>query len=165
MGGNLQLPVAFNKQLTRAMLVASVQPVVAQKERARADFAKRLNEALDEHVDAAAGRQRRAWVATRFGVSVEAARKWLVGESTPDTARLSEIATELGVNVDWLLTGRQPKRQGDARPARASISPEAAALIREIDTRARTGALAKDDVALLRGMLSKLSKPPARKPK
>lgn len=81
--------------------------MVVDKRSARMGFARRLGEAL-----ASAGvpdnQARRGWVSRKFGVSVESARKWLVGESMPDTARIEGIAGELGVSAHWLLMGGEP---------------------------------------------------------
>ena len=67
-------------------------------------FADRLDKALD-HARTPKGRARRGAVAKKFGVSTESVRKWLTGDSIPDTKRIPEIAKKLGVNGNWLLTG------------------------------------------------------------
>lgn len=68
------------------------------------EFSKRLIAALD-HARVPAGRGRRTSMAKMFGVSTESVRKWLMGESMPETKRLPEIAKRLGVNANWLLSG------------------------------------------------------------
>lgn len=68
------------------------------------EFSKRLIAALD-HARVPAGRGRRTAMAKMFGVSTESVRKWLMGESMPETKRLPEIAKRLGVNANWLLSG------------------------------------------------------------
>ena len=88
-----QLIVAFNH--------CRLQPMVTE---IRMSFANRLDLALD-HAGIVGGRQRKKAVATMFGVSREAVRKWLEGESLPDTKRIIEIARRLGVSAEWLLTG------------------------------------------------------------
>ena len=60
------------------------------------------------------GRGRLACVAKMFEVSREASRKWLSGESIPDTKRISDIARLTGVRGEWLLTGQGPMRYGES---------------------------------------------------
>lgn len=75
------------------------------------DFAKRLNQAC-----IAAGIQQsvlRRTFADQFGVSRESARKWLVGDSLPETKRISSLAKFLGVRGEWLLTGIGPMHDSD----------------------------------------------------
>lgn len=81
--------------------------MVVQVGKSKVSFARRLNAAMDACVKVPKGRQRRSWVAKRYGVSIESARKWLVGESIPRTSLLSTIAKDIGANMDSLLTGRQ----------------------------------------------------------
>jgi transcriptional regulator with XRE-family HTH domain len=73
------------------------------------EFSKRLDSALT-YAGIPADRHRRAIVSKLFGVSREAVRKWLAGESIPDTKRISDIAREMGVRGEWLLTGQGPMR-------------------------------------------------------
>ena len=75
----------------------------------RQAFAARLNEALDD-AQVVSGWGRRAAVARMFGVSGEAARKWLEGEARPSNSRIPLIAQRLDVHGEWLLTGQGPKR-------------------------------------------------------
>jgi len=79
-------------------------------------FSHRLNEALDDAnvPDKYAGRQ--VAVGKMFGVTQKGARKWLEGEGMPSFDKAIEIATRLGVYVEWLWSGRGPKRLGDASP-------------------------------------------------
>jgi transcriptional regulator with XRE-family HTH domain len=44
------------------------------------------------------------------GVSGEAARKWLSGESIPAMSHVSVLAAHFSVRADWLLTGAGPKQ-------------------------------------------------------
>ena len=78
-----------------------------------ADTGKRTKDALAKRLGEAFtlagvpdGRGRRSAIAKRYGVSVETARKWLVGESVPETWRFAIFAKDAGVSADWLLTGR-----------------------------------------------------------
>jgi phage repressor protein C with HTH and peptisase S24 domain len=66
-------------------------------------FAQRLNQACDAAGIGAVGR--RSTFAAEFGVSRESVRKWLVGDSIPETKRISALANFLGVRGEWLLTG------------------------------------------------------------
>lgn len=75
-------------------------------------FSDRMNIALDMSGFPAKGKGRQGSVAKMFGVSQQAARKWLEGESIPDTKRISEIAKKLKVSGEWLITGGgSPKDQ------------------------------------------------------
>ena len=80
------------------------------------EFSRRLNKALDLAGIPPKGRGRQVAVAKMFGVSQKGARKWLEGESIPDTKRLPEIARRLNVRGEWLLTGQGPMRvtEGEA---------------------------------------------------
>lgn len=73
-------------------------------------FSQRLHRALDyAHIPKKRGRP--AAVAKLFGVSREAARKWLDAESIPDTKRIPQIARRLQVRAEWLLSGVGPMEQ------------------------------------------------------
>lgn len=71
------------------------------------DFSKRLNQAAEEYGDPLRGR--RAKIARRVGVSGQAVRKWLNGESIPSMWHLSELSAFYRVSAQWLLTGTGPK--------------------------------------------------------
>lgn len=77
-------------------------------------FARRLNEALSWK-NYLVGRGRRARLAKKMGVTGEAARKWLAGESIPAIERGGELALLLHVDVDALLTGRNWESQRQSR--------------------------------------------------
>ena len=59
-----------------------------------------------------------AVVARIFNVSGETARKWLSGQSIPDTKRLPEIAKRLKVSALWLLSGQGPMKMIDSYKTR-----------------------------------------------
>lgn len=75
-------------------------------------FSDRLNEAL-LRAGIPDDRSRRSRMAAMFQVSTESVRKWLEGDSIPDTKRLPEIAKTLGVFGEWLLTGQGPMHPAD----------------------------------------------------
>lgn len=64
-----------------------------------------------------------------FGVSGPGARKWLKGEAIPNTKRIAEMADRLGVNGEWLLTGKgempatHDRYDTDHRAGRAPSAP------------------------------------------
>lgn len=89
-----------------------MQPMVVSPEKNKRDFAERLDAAL-RHANIPADRQRLGRLATMFGVSREAARKWLAAESMPDTKRIPDIARLLGVRAEWLLLGQPPMTERD----------------------------------------------------
>lgn len=70
-------------------------------------FEDRLREAMKRaHIPTYRGAP--VELARMFGVSREAARRWLSGESRPTNERLEEIAVALDVRYEWLATGRGP---------------------------------------------------------
>lgn len=73
-------------------------------------FSARLNEICDEIGVPPKGKARQKDVAKRFGVSQNAARKWLEGEGFPKIETGLEMARMANVQFDWLMTGRPPKR-------------------------------------------------------
>lgn len=75
------------------------------------DFARRLNDAIDESPFGipAKGDGRSSAVGKLFGVSQRAAWKWLAGEGYPQLGRAISIAKRLKISVEWLLTGQGDK--------------------------------------------------------
>lgn len=69
--------------------------MVSTKDKAREQFAEWFGRALDE-AGVIKGRGRPQAVAKRYKVSVPAARKWLLGTSVPDSARMLTIVQDLG---------------------------------------------------------------------
>lgn len=80
-------------------------------------------------------RTRQSQVAEWFGMSPNAALKWFHGTGWPAIETAVGLANRLGVCVDWLLTGRGPKRPGDP------ISDERylASIVNTIDALHRNG--------------------------
>lgn len=109
MRAKIQPKVATGQQLIRVLDRSTLQPMVVRTGTSKADFARRLVEAIADSGRAPTDRSRwRSWLAKTYGVSVETARKWLVGEAIPETERLATIALDLNTeSVDYLLTGRR----------------------------------------------------------
>lgn len=77
-------------------------------------FADRLAEVCVD-LGLPAGRGLYTSFARMFGVTPNAARKWLNGTGMPELARVVAIAARARVNVSWLLQGYGPKRAGSER--------------------------------------------------
>ncbi len=85
-------------------------------ENEKLEFSKRLNEALDglgvppKHQ----GRQQALvdLLKPDLDVSQKGARKWLEGEGFPGMENAVILAKKVDISVEWLLTGRGPKRPG-----------------------------------------------------
>ncbi len=73
-------------------------------------FAARFNEICDDKNVPPKGKARQTEVSKIFSVSQKGARKWLEGEGFPSTDRAIEIAKWAGVQFEWLMTGRGPKK-------------------------------------------------------
>ena len=142
-------------------------------------FAARLNEALNDIRFPAKGAGRQGGLGAKMGVSQKGARKWLEGESIPETSRMFELARWLGVNFEWLATGRGDKRAGVEVEAAAqtsdtimqtvvsggaetvqrlseatsSVASAVTKILREIDGQHRLAAISDDDATLLRAAL------------
>ena len=86
------------------------------KQQQRDEFAARLNELCDEAGLRPKYEGRQVDLSRIFGVTQNGARKWLEGEALPRLTKASEIALHFGVHTEWLLTGKEPKRLGDAAP-------------------------------------------------
>ena len=85
--------------------------MVKQREESKQQFAKRFNDSLTAL--GVPNRGRMVATAKMFGVSNSGAKKWIDGESIPDTYRLSDFATKLKVRAEWLLTGIKDKSDID----------------------------------------------------
>ena len=77
----------------------------ASKDRTRQEFSARFRQALEYRGHAPSQVKR---LATMFGVSVSAVRKWLDGMAIPTSARMPSIASKLGVRRAWLQDGEEP---------------------------------------------------------
>jgi transcriptional regulator with XRE-family HTH domain len=78
-------------------------------ERVQTSFAHRISELCDD-MGLPRERGRQTQLAKLFGVSPNAARKWLLGEGMPELTTAVEIADWGGVTINWLLQGLGPKR-------------------------------------------------------
>lgn len=81
--------------------------VTTQKDRELEGFRNRLIEACDDQkLDP---RSRQTEVASWFGIQPNATHKWFNGTGWPSMARAVMLARRLGVNTEWLITGRGQK--------------------------------------------------------
>lgn len=107
MGAILQPIVAIRQQPIRAARSVSMQLVVVKtKIEARAEFSRNLNRELDRLN--APKRGRPEWLRQQIGeiVSRETCRKWLQAKDMPDEAHSSVLIDRLGLNYQFLRTGR-----------------------------------------------------------
>lgn len=88
----------------------------------RLEFAERLRDICEDMQLVERGRQTR--LGKMFGVSQQAARKWLDGLTYPEMDTIVAIADWAGVNVNWLLQGVGPKR-GNRVDAKVLLLDEA----------------------------------------
>lgn len=84
---------------------------------ARQEFAQRLLEVCNDKKLPERGRLKQ--LGKLFGVSYQAAKRWLDAETFPQTETLLAIAEWGQVNVNWLLQGVGPKR---AAPPEATVT-------------------------------------------
>lgn len=86
-------------------------------------FARRLHQAAEDRPDVPPfGLGRQTWIKERMGVSHEAVRKWLTGESRPRPATMKKLAALLGVDEAWLSLGVSPDLQPKEREARNALA-------------------------------------------
>jgi hypothetical protein len=76
----------------------------------KAAFSARLNEICDEMNVPPKGQARQTTLARIFDVTQKGARKWLEGEGYPALDMARRIAVWSNVCIEWLLSGRGPKR-------------------------------------------------------
>jgi len=112
--------------------VQMVGPRPGTRERA---FAKRLEQALNDHPRCPEGYGRNTWLMRELThenvtVSLETVRKWLSGETMPRRAKMTALAKILHVDETWLAMG--------AQIAGSTVSPKRAAqlesALRKIET-------------------------------
>jgi transcriptional regulator with XRE-family HTH domain len=158
--------------------VTSSHESEVNREQRRAQFAARLNRALDDAEGIRKGHGRiadfRDALANRnLKVSLQAARKWLVGESFPEQENVETIAKWLGVDREWLQFGEGPMRKSGVTdssdtprdldhspdPARTGeiqaadlmqfATPRTRTVLERINQAARAGRLSEADLDLL----------------
>lgn len=101
-GPILQPVVPFGQQLRVTTLPVTFGSV-KHSARVRKAFAERLVEICNDMQLPERGRQ--TALAKQFGVSQQAVRKWLDGESYPETDKIIAMADWAEVNVNWLMQG------------------------------------------------------------
>lgn len=74
-------------------------------------FAKVFNAALDERDVPRLHFGRHVAVSKMYNVSISAARKWVTGESLPDTDNLITIAKDLGYTLDMMIGEDSPEKK------------------------------------------------------
>lgn len=75
-------------------------------------FAFRLNEALDDSGFPQLGHGRQSELAKVLDVTPQQAGKWLKGQDFPRTSKLVQLAKQVGVRSNWLLSGVGAKYPG-----------------------------------------------------
>jgi hypothetical protein len=145
----LEPKVTVMQELIVPVAPATMEPMVTSDE--IRDFSERLNSALDAKNDERVGRQARLGKA--FGLSQKAARKWLVGESFPEVARMIQLAKMLDVRFEWLATGRGPRylneELGSIKPDE-SVDRPLEKIRQVIDGQHRASRISDEDATLLR---------------
>ena len=100
----IQPAVVNSQQLTVVGLAGTVTTMGYLKE--KTEFAERMNLVADKLKVPPKGKNRQQSFGKMFGVTQEAARKWLEGESMPQIPKCIEIAKTAGISFEWLMTGR-----------------------------------------------------------
>lgn len=104
----------IHESILQLKIVNSQQPnVVEDKYRItnmqndeKTEFSKRMNFVADILGIPPKGNNRQTLLGKMFHVSQESARKWLEGESIPQTSKCIEIAKKAKVSFEWFMTGR-----------------------------------------------------------
>lgn len=108
------MPASLEPQVTdsQGLIVTTNHVTIGSMNREAEAFAARLNAVVDENGFPPKGSGRQGALAKRYGVSQKGARKWLEGEAIPKMSRIYEIAKDMSINAEWLLTGRGEKYSG-----------------------------------------------------
>lgn len=119
---------ASTQSETETMQDARMEPITQKHH----GFAKRFQSALEEAGAPDTLERLGPWL----GVSVGCAWNWRTGEKLPGMRNSLVLAKRLGVCVEWMLTGRGPKRPAEA-PAEAlanyaALTPQNRALIDDL---------------------------------
>jgi transcriptional regulator with XRE-family HTH domain len=127
----LVLKVTLCQGLKVTCLISKMERMVTSRsEKELLEFSARLNEALDLAGAPPKHHGRQRYVAKLFKVSQKGARKWLEGEAFPALWRIKEIAQELNVRAEWLLTGQGPKEDDRRKP---ELTPKQAILLNHFE--------------------------------
>lgn len=101
-----------------------------------AAFAKRLNEACDNHPQCPPLHYGRlSWIVQQFkeqfkiGITTETARKWVAGEVHPRRKSMALLAQLLQVDLAWLAIGVEGETTADERKARNVMAGAAINLV------------------------------------
>lgn len=134
--------------------------MVVDTVQSKKDFSARLDKALT-YAGIPRGRKRITAVSKLFGVSREAVRKWLAGESIPDTKRIAAIAQHTGVRGEWLLTSQGPMRYGDEEDASEQDLPPYALQLARLIAKAPPGKIKA--ILMLLGVEEEEAQSPSQK--
>jgi transcriptional regulator with XRE-family HTH domain len=97
-------PIVVNRQQLNVVFSGGTITTMISNE--LLEFSKRMNLVADRLKIPPTGKNRQATLGKMFGVSQEAARKWLSGEGMPKLTKCIEIAVKAGVTTEWLVSGR-----------------------------------------------------------
>src|SRR5256885_1116423 len=110
---NIEPIVPFRQELIVPPKGKTMEPMVTKRKQSTyKQFSERLNIACDFHGTTKRGRS--AEVGGLVGVGYKGASKWLAGDGMPDMGHASDLAVQLEVSFEWLMTGRGPMRLGPA---------------------------------------------------
>ncbi|MBK6613546.1 hypothetical protein [Ottowia sp.] len=116
-------------------------------------FSQRLRQALDQagwKALGASGLAREFNLRSERGITLHAARKWLIGEAIPTQARIQVLAQWLRVPAEWLRFGEGSASA--AAPATGDVAAARQALVEDMDRlNARQFQLVRELVAVLLG--------------
>lgn len=76
----------------------------------------RINKALDENGWPTLDYGRITTLASKMDISVNSARKWLIGQATPEQWRIKKLAQVIGTTEEYLVQGNGPIRRA-SKPA------------------------------------------------
>lgn len=77
--------------------------MTTKTDKVKEEFSMRLQRAMDNKGYPVRGRAR--VLSKEFQISDKGAGKWLNGDAIPETSKIPVLASFLGVNAEWLLTG------------------------------------------------------------
>lgn len=110
--------------------------VAPQKKVRDAPFAKRLNEACDNHPDCPPLHYGRlSWLVSNFkskfsvDITSETARKWIAGEVRPRPSSMSLLAQLLEIDLAWLAVGSEGDVPREERKVRNAMADGAVNLV------------------------------------